>query len=70
MTIQLINIPFTKTDGVYRFQDALNLTQSEIDELGEAGIETMKQQRFDNWLAFITAPSPEAEPETEEQIDA
>jgi hypothetical protein len=63
MTAQLINIPFTKTDGVYRFQDALNLTQSEIDALGDAGIEAMKQQRFDNWVAFITAPVPE------EQID-
>jgi hypothetical protein len=69
MTIQLINIPFTKTDGVYKLQDALNLTQEEIDALGDAGIEAMKQQRFDNWVAFITAPSPEAEPETEEQID-
>lgn len=64
MTIQLINIPFTKTDGVHKLQDALNLTQSEIDELGEAGIEAMKQQRFDNWVAFITAPVPE------EQINA
>jgi len=69
MTVQLINIPFTKTDGVYRFQDALNLTQEEIDALGDAGIEAMKQQRFDNWVAFITAPSPETDPQTEEQID-
>jgi hypothetical protein len=69
MTVQLINIPFTKTDGVHKLRDALNLTQSEIDALGDAGIEAMKQQRFDNWVAFITAPSPEAEPETEEQID-
>ncbi len=63
MTIQLINIPFTKVDGVHKLQDALNLTQEEIDALGDAGIEVMKQKRFDNWLAFITAPVPE------EQID-
>jgi hypothetical protein len=69
MTVQLINIPFTKTDGVHKLQDALNLTQEEIDALGDAGIEAMKQQRFDNWVAFITAPSPEVEPVTEEQID-
>lgn len=69
MTVQLINIPFTKTDGVHKLRDALNLTQEEIDALGDAGIEAMKQQRFDNWMAFITAPSPEVEPETEEQID-
>lgn len=69
MTVQLINIPFTKTDGVYKFQDALNLTQEEIDALGDAGIEAMKQQRFDNWVAYITAPVPEMGPQTEEQID-
>ena len=66
---QLINIPFTKMEGIHKLQDALNLTQSEIDELGEAGIEAMKQQRFDNWVAFITAPSPETDPQTEEQND-
>lgn len=69
MTVQLINIPFTKTDGVYKFQDALNLTQEEIDVLGDAGIEAMKQQRFDNWVAYITAPVSEIDPLTEEQID-
>jgi hypothetical protein len=61
MTTPTINIPFTKTDGVYRFRDALNLTQSEIDALGEDGIEAMKQKRFDDWVAFITAPEPEEE---------
>jgi hypothetical protein len=66
MTAQLINIPFTKTDGVHKLQDALNLTQEEIDALGDAGLEAMKQQRFDNWVAFITAPVPD---QTEEQID-
>lgn len=69
MTAQLINIPFTKTDGVYKFQDALNLTQEQIDVLGDAGIEAMKQQRFDNWVAYITAPVPEVDPQTEEQVD-
>ena len=69
MTTPIIKIPFTKTDGVYKLQDALNLTQGEIDALGDAGIEAKKQQRFDNWLAFITAPSPEVDPQTEEQID-
>ena len=56
-----INLPFTKTDGVNTLHDALNLTHDEIDALGEAGIEAMKQQRFDNWVAFITAPVPEME---------
>lgn len=69
MTDQLINIPFTKTDGTHKLRDALNLTQEEIDALGDAGIEAMKQQRFDNWVAYITAPVPETGPQIEEQID-
>ena len=65
MTEPLINLPFTKTDGVNTLHDALNLTQAEIDALGEAGLEVMKQQRFDNWVTFITTPVPA----TEEQFD-
>jgi hypothetical protein len=56
-----INLPFVKTDGVNTLHDALNLTQTEIDALGEAGLEAMRQQRFDNWIAVITAPVPELE---------
>lgn len=65
---EIINIPFSKTNGVYTLQDALNLTQEQIDELGEAGLEAMKQQRFDNWYAIITAPTPEVV-EEEPQVD-
>lgn len=63
MMADIINIPFTKTNGTYTLQDALNLTQEEIDALGEDGMEAMKQQRFDNWLAIVTAPAPDPEPE-------
>lgn len=59
MADPLINIPFIKTDGAYTLNDALNLTQAEIDALGDAGLEAMKQERFDNWVAFITAPVPD-----------
>jgi oligoendopeptidase F len=55
----MINIYFEKTNGQYTFKDALNLTQAEVDALGEEGIEALKQQRFDNWLAIITAPPVE-----------
>lgn len=67
---EIINIPFTKTDGVYTLQDALNLTQTEIDTLGEIGLEAMKQQRFDNWIAVITAPATEDVIPTTEEIPA
>ena len=36
MAEPLINLPFTKTDGVNTLHDAL----------GEAGLEVMRQQRF------------------------
>lgn len=68
MATELINIPFTKTDGINTLQDALNLTQEEINDLGDAGLEAMKQQRFNNWVAYITAPVP-AINENAEQID-
>jgi hypothetical protein len=69
MTTLTINIPFTKTDGMNTLKDALHLTQAEIDALGEDGIEAMKQKRFDDWVAFITAPVGPLEPSTEDEID-
>ena len=65
----LTHIHFTKTDGVNTLQDALHLTQAEIDALGEDGIEAMKQKRFDDWVAFITTPVGPLEPSTEGEID-
>lgn len=59
---EIINIPFIKSNEQYTFQDALNLTQDEIDALGENGLEAMKQQRFDNWLAVIKSASDQPPP--------
>lgn len=52
-------IDFTKTseDGIYSFSDALHLDDNHT--FTEAEIEAMKQQRFDNWLAYILAPAVE-----------
>jgi heme/copper-type cytochrome/quinol oxidase subunit 2 len=50
----MINIDFTKTDGVYTLQDALWLEDDHI--FTDAQIEAMKQERFDNWVAIITTP--------------
>lgn len=62
MADDIIHIPFEKSNGKYTLQDALNLTQAEIDALGDDGIAAMKQQRFDNWLAVVEAPPPEDPP--------
>ncbi len=52
-----MKIDFIKTDGTYTLNDALilpdNVTYTEEE------IEAMKQERFNNWIAIITAPPSE-----------
>lgn len=60
----MVKIDFTKTDGTYTLQDALYLPDDHT--LTETDIEAMQQERFDNWLAVITAPEvPVEEPPVE-----
>lgn len=56
----MIKIDFEKTDGTYTFRDALHFEDDHA--FSEEEIEAMKQARFDNWVALITAPAPEAPP--------
>ena len=51
----MIKIDFTKTDGTYTFNDAIWLEDDHA--LSVDDIEAMKQKRFDDWLAIVTAPS-------------
>jgi hypothetical protein len=44
-----------------KFRDALHLPDNH--GLSDAEIEAMKEQRRDNWIAVVTAPSVEPEPE-------
>lgn len=44
-----------------KFADALHLPDDH--GFSEAEIEAMKEQRRDNWIAVVTAPPVEAEPE-------
>lgn len=55
----MIKIDFTKTDGVYTLQDALHLPDDHT--LTDADIEAMQQERFDRWVAVITAPDTQVE---------
>jgi len=50
-----------------KFADALHLP----DDHGftEAEIEAMKEQRRDNWIAIVTAPPVETEPESVPESD-
>jgi hypothetical protein len=44
-----------------KFADALHLPDDH--GFSEAEIQAMKEQRRDNWIAVVTAPPVEAEPE-------
>ena len=55
-----INFEFDTPYG--KFRDALHLPDNH--GLSDAEIEAMKEQRRDNWIAVVTAPSVE-EPEPE-----
>lgn len=55
--LNMINIDFEKTDGTYTLRDALWLPDDH--NLSNDEIEAMKQERFDNWVAIITAPPVE-----------
>jgi Protein of unknown function (DUF2673) len=49
-----IDFEFDSTYGVFR--DSLHLPDDHT--FTDTEISTMKQQRFDNWIAIVTAPSP------------
>ena len=53
----MIRITFERTMNGYTLRDALVLPENH--NLTEEEIEVMKQKRFDNWYAIITAPPVE-----------
>ena len=53
-----IDFEFDSQYGVFR--DALHLPDDH--GLSDAEIQALKQQRFDNWIAIVTAPSEELPP--------
>jgi hypothetical protein len=55
----MIRVVFEKTNGTYDYRDALYFTQEDYDSITPEQIETLKQERFDNWLAVITYVAPE-----------
>tara|TARA_R110000822_G_scaffold160750_2_gene301086 strand:+ start:515 stop:685 length:171 start_codon:yes stop_codon:yes gene_type:complete len=52
-----MKIDFSFLSQYGTFSDALHLPDDHA--FTEAEIEAMKQQRFDNWIAVITAPPSE-----------
>ena len=50
-----------------KFADALHLPDDHA--FTEAEIQAMKEQRRDNWIAIVTAPPVETEPESVPEAD-
>jgi hypothetical protein len=55
-----MKIDFSFSSQYGTFSDALHLPDDH--SFTDAEIEAMKQQRFDNWIAVITAPPAEETP--------
>ena len=56
----MLTIDFEKSDGTYTLKDAIILPDDH--GLTDAEIEAIKQKRFDDWLAIVTAPPVEDAP--------
>jgi hypothetical protein len=59
-----MQLRFTKTDGTYTLDDALNLPDDHA--YTEEELEAMMQARFDNWVLALTTEGPEPPPEESE----
>ena len=53
----MITIAFEMNKDGYEFKDAIVLPDDH--QLSNEDIETMKQKRFDDWYAIVTAPQEE-----------
>jgi hypothetical protein len=50
-----VQVIFEKSDGERTFRDAIWMTQAEYDATSPETIESIKQERFNNWLAIVNA---------------
>lgn len=55
-----MKIDFSFDSPYGKFCDAIHLPDDHT--LTDAEIQAMKQQRFDNWIAAVTAPPSEEQP--------
>lgn len=67
MPQEMIKIDFRIDNGTHSFSDALHLPANH--SYTEEQIEAMKQARFDNWLAVISAPPAPQEETTADVTD-
>jgi hypothetical protein len=48
-----VQIIFEKGEGAETYRDALWMKKSEYESMSSETIESMKQQRYDNWLSIV-----------------
>jgi len=58
-----VQIIFEKGEDTKLYRDAIWMTQEEYDSTSATAIDTIKQERYDNWLAIINA-MPTESPDT------
>lgn len=54
--MELICQSFELSNGVYRYKDAICLTQEQWDTITAGELTAMKNTRFNNWLALVNPP--------------
>jgi hypothetical protein len=65
----LVSDSFEITQGAYTLRDALVMPSDQYAALSADEIAAMKQARFDNWYAIVTAPPVEEPPVTDSQTE-
>ena len=61
-----VQIIFEKGEGYQTYRDAIWMSETEYNETTSETIDAIKQQRYDNWIAIITA-LPTEEPAMAEE---
>jgi len=59
-----VQVIFEKTDGSQTYRDAIWMSEEEYANTASSTIDSIKQERYDNWLAIINA-LPTEEPVVE-----
>jgi len=59
LTDDSVCIPFEYTDGVNTLRDSITMTRSDFDAREPGQLEAMQTQRFEAWLAAMSAPAVE-----------
>lgn len=59
-----VQVIFEKGEGSQIYRDAIWLTQEEYDSTPSSTLDTIKQERYDHWIAIVNAMPTEA-PATE-----